>query len=261
MPSKRQAVFLLFAAGALFSSVFLGPASGGAQTPRRPARETLIADVDLTCSFILVETPAAFRVGPPATDDQKTVFSDFDQFYSVGTPAEEMSPGRVWTILEYGPSVRLGERKDIRGTIAFRRGRARFLRMDGTRAKFQIEKACGPVMAGYGLVPFMEPATLRGEQQAWDVPFGEGGTSAGRVVFLDDDLVQLGTGQWAIVDLGGEDGLAVGQQLALFHQAGEVPPQAVGNAVVISLGPRWATVKILSAKDTIRLGDLVLLPR
>jgi hypothetical protein len=107
----------------------------------------------------------------------------------------------------------------------------------------------------------MEPATLRGEQQAWDVPFGEGGTSAGRVVFLDDDLVQLGTGQWAIVDLGGEDGLAVGQQLALFHQAGEVPPQAVGNAVVISLGPRWATVKILSAKDTIRLGDLVLLPR
>jgi len=259
MMSRRLGTFFLLAAA--LSALFLGPAVGGAQTPRRPVRESLIAEVDLTCSLILVEERAAFQVGPPAADDAKTVLSDFDQFYAVGAPAEELSPGRVWMILEYGPSVRLGERKDIRGTIAFRRGQARFLRMEGRQAKFQVEKACGPVMAGHGLVPFEERATLRGEQQSWDVPFGEGGASAGRVVYLDSDLVQLATGQWAIVDLGAEDGLAVGRQLALFHPAGEVPPQAVGNAVVIGLGPRWATVKILSAKDPVRLGDIALLPR
>jgi hypothetical protein len=31
----------------------------------------------------------------------------------------------------------------------------------------------------------------------------------------------------------------------------------VGTVIVINLGSRWATVKVLGAQDSIRLGDLV----
>jgi len=257
MAQAKRSMALLVSLGTALGVVTAVSASNEPQVaPRRAPVETLIAEVDLTCSFFLVDEPADFRIAAPARDKEKSVLTDFDLFYAAAGD-REFSPDRLWTIVEYGPSIRLGRQGDVRAIVAYMRGRARFVRLEGGRALFRVEKACGPVMVGNGLVPFEEAAKLRGEQTPWDIPFEDGGTATGRVVFLDNEFVQIAAGFWAIINLGAEDGLAVGEQLTVFRKAGAVPPQAVGNIIVIALGPRWATVKALGSKDSILLGDLV----
>jgi hypothetical protein len=258
MSKARLSLTSLILGGAVCFALSLGAAARPPQVQPRPAAVVeLISEVDLSCSFLLVDAPTSFRIASSARGNEKSVLTDFDLFY-VDSGSAEMSPEKAWTVLEYGPMVRLGERKDLRGIVAFKRGRARFVRMEGDKAQFRIEKACGPIMVGYGLVPVAEAEPLRGTPLAWDVPFQGGEVLTGRIVFLDNDLVQIAAGFWAIIDLGAEHGLTVGQQLTVFHQEGRaVPPQAVGNIIVIEAGGRWATVKALSSKDSIRLGDLV----
>ena len=63
-----------------------------------------------------------------------------------------------------------------------------------------------------------------------------------------------------LIDLGAEQGLKVGQQLTAFSKPeGERPPRAAANVVVVGLGRATATVKVLSARDALRRGDLVQL--
>ncbi|MDP2916099.1 MAG: hypothetical protein Q8O91_11690, partial [Candidatus Aminicenantes bacterium] len=86
----------------------------------------------------------------------------------------------------------------------------------------------------------------------------DGESLSGRIIFLDNQFFQIGSGQWALIDLGREQGLQVGRQLTLFHQAVKgLPSEAVGNAIVIDAGRVTSTIKVLSAKDAIVLGDLV----
>jgi len=226
------------------------------KTPGR-AIQQLISEVDLSCSFFLAEAPPSLRIAAPARDNEKSVLSDFDEFY-VDAGGMEFPRDQAWQIVESGPVFRAGGEGGAAGTVVFKRGRARFVRREGEKALFRVEKACGPIMVGSGLVPFIESPTLRGEVLPWEGPFQGGDVLTGRVVFLDNDLVQLSAGLWALIDLGTEHGLAVGRQLTVFHKEGEaVPPQAVGTVIVIDAGGRWATIKALGSRDAIRLGDLV----
>jgi hypothetical protein len=239
---------------------FAGAASGAAipsfqAVADKESGPPLISEVDVSCAFFVAEGPPALRVAAPARENEKSVLSDFDVFY-VEAGGLDLSADKAWTILEYGPVLNLGG-GGTRGTVAFKRGRARFVRMEGSKALFRVEKACGPIRAGDGLVPARETPVVRGRPIAWDVPF-QGGDVLGRIVFLDNNLVQIAVGQWALVDVGSENGLSVGRQLTVYREgSGTIPPQALGSVIVIDAGARWATVKVLASNDAIRLGDLL----
>jgi hypothetical protein len=220
--------------------VFLGIAglSSSAFGQRADSGPMLIAETDLTCSFYIRETPPNIRIASAVRAGEKTGLTEGDLFYA--DRASESEPFRedgLWSVVEWGPRVRAQSFSGTLGNAAFPRGLARVVRVENGRAVMKIEKACGPIVAGFYL---------------------QGGeTLTGRIVFLESDFVQIARGHWALIDIGAERGLEAGRQLTVFHREGNTPPLAIGNVIVIRTGTRWATVKILASKDPIRAGDLV----
>jgi hypothetical protein len=251
---------MAFAAAVCGGVVFLGIAglSSSAFGQRADSGPMLIAETDLTCSFYIRETPPNIRIASAVRAGEKTGLTEGDLFYA--DRASESEPFRedgLWSVVEWGPRVRAQSFSGTLGNAAFPRGLARVVRVENGRAVMKIEKACGPIVAGFYLLPFEAGSVLRGPELEYDLSFQGGETLTGRIVFLESDFVQIARGHWALIDIGAERGLEAGRQLTVFHREGNTPPLAIGNVIVIRTGTRWATVKILASKDPIRAGDLV----
>ena len=211
---------------------------------------SLIVETDLYCSFSIMEQEPAARILANSSGDH-LMLSDADQFY--GGPVGAWREGQILQIIEPGPSV-----PGVRGNVGYGRGRARIIRIEGDRFLARIEKACGPVRIGDGLLPFEKKSTVEGKDLGYRGILQGGDVLTGRLIFLPDDHDQVGANSYALIDRGLDAGLQPGQQLTVFGASdGNKSPQAVGNAVVIGAGRATATIKILSLKDIIRLGDLV----
>lgn len=218
----------------------------------------LISESDLYCSFFVLEDEPRLRIAAGERGVKKMLLADGDLFYFKAGPDEGLKEGQVMTVLEIGPKVGGPGLKRSPGSVVYRRGRARLVRFDKDFVVGCVEKACGPVMAGNYLVPFSEKEGLLGKDLGFDGPLRDGESLSGRIIFLDNQFFQIGPGQWALIDLGREQGLQVGRQLTLVHQGVKgLPSEAVGNAIVIDAGRVTSTIKVLSAKDAIILGDLV----
>ena len=210
----------------------------------------LVVDADLYCSFFVMEEAPEARILAPSAGE-KLLLTDTDQFY--GGPVGDWSAGQVLQIVELGPDV-----AGVRGTLVYGRGRAKIVRIEGDRFLAQIEKACGPVRIGNGLLPFEKKDVLMGKDLGYGGILQGGEVLTGKIVFLPDDHDQAGASSYALIDCGLEAGLQAGQQLTVFGApAGIQSPRAIANAVVISAGKTSATIKILSIKDIVRRGDLV----
>lgn len=254
--NKTVRFFLLFAASLPWSM-----GQGNVQVPLERDKTlqnayALISESDLSCSFFILEDSPRLRIMAGERGGEKTLLADGDLFYFKADAESGLKEGQLMAILELGSRVP-GLRKNS-GPLAFRRGRARILRLENNVFTARVEKACAPVLIGDYLVPFEGKEGLLGKDLGFDVPVRGGDALAGRIVYLDGDLFQIGPGQRALIDLGKENGLEVGRQLTVFHQAAKgAPLEAVGNVIVIDAGRGSATVKVLSAKDALRLDDIV----
>ena len=224
----------------------------------KPARSIsfLTSDVDLYCSFFILEDLPTLKI--LGGDGSRTLFSEGDLIYfkrsSLDTPAE----GQVMSVLELGPAVPGSGRKSSPGSLAIQRGRVRVLRIENERGTARVEKACGPLMPGHFLGPFLEKAKVQVKDVGFAGQVWTGAAGSGQVIFLEDNSVQIATGQRALIDLGRNSGLELGSQLTVFVQASkDVPYEPTANIVVIDVGRATATVKVLTAKAPVRSGDLV----
>ncbi len=162
----------------------------------------------------------------------------------------------MWTILEWGSEDKGGAPPSVLGYVVYLRGRARVDRVESGRAVMRIEKSCSLIQAGQFLVPYRKGEVLVGAEEEYRVPFQSDGAPTGRIVFMEREAMQLAArGHWAVIDIGEDQGLEIGRQLTVFHREGKQSPVAVANAVVVWMGPRWATIKILNADDAVRIGD------
>lgn len=221
---------------------------------------TLIADSDMYCSFFVLEEEPRLRIAVAEQGGSKLLLADGDLFYFKADPDAGLTEGQALMILEIGPTVRGFSNKTNLGPVAFRRGRARVIRFEKDYAAARVEKSCGPVTAGNALVPFVEKEGLLGRDLGFEGPLPGGESPSGRIVFFDYDMIQIASGQWALIDLGLEQGLHAGQQLTIAHRAAEgLPLEAIANAVVIDIGRLSSTIKVLSARAPIVLGDVVYL--
>jgi len=79
------------------------------------------------------------------------------------------------------------------------------------------------------------------------------------LVYLQGNLRQIGSGQRALIDLGTDKGIQVGQQMILYRRIrADLPVQILGNCLVIDVKSTTSTVKVLSCRDVIQKGDLVM---
>jgi hypothetical protein len=214
----------------------------------------LINEVDLYCSFSVWEgeLPGLKIIGSER-EEEKEMLSDSDVVYLNKGADEGIEAGQIFRVLEIEKNL------PGYGLIARGRGRARIQFTTPNVAVAEIEHSCGDVRSGHYLIPFEEKEGIAGKDLGYDVPPAEGDGLKGHLLYLQTDLQQIGSGQWAIIDLGAEQDMQVGQQLILYNrQQPDFPIQILGNCIVIDVQSRTSTIKVLSCRDIVQNGDLVM---
>jgi len=214
----------------------------------------LMTESDLNCSFYMYEEgkllPDIQIIGAERMNE-KTVFSDGDVIYLNKGAADGLEIGQLF--LTVGLRAKVGKI----GTVMERHGRARIVRLEDKLATAKVEKGCGTIQVGDFLLPFEQDAGEMGK----DLGFGDMDPNAskhGKVVYIENDFHIAGTGQWALIDMGRQHCVQIGDQLNVFHQVRpDLPREAVASAIIIDVRGATSTIKILSARDSVNLGDEV----
>jgi hypothetical protein len=221
----------------------------------------VVAEVDLYCSLFVYEGDLPdLMITAAEKGYEKAMFSDADIIFLSKGRNDGLEIGQVFMVVEIG--ARLGDF----GYLANRRGRAHVVFLEENRAVARIEKSCGRLTVGNYLVPFEEKEILLGKDIGYEA-YAEGVTGpTGTIIYLERDYNQIASGGWAIIDVGEDAGIQVGQQLTIYKRIKnpqtlgvreDLPQIGVGNSVVIDVGQRTATVKVLSCWDSIVKGQTV----
>jgi len=213
----------------------------------------LLSETDLYCSIFVHETDLPdLRIVGSEREDERELISDGDVVYLNQGEKDGLTAGQLFLVYELDADL------PGFGPIAVKHGRARIRDLSENRASATIEKSCGALTIGNYLIPFQGQETVMGKDQGYDVlPFEAKGLK-GKVIYLQRDFNQVGSGHWAVIDLGAEQGIQVGQQLTLYRIVEEdAPLQIFGNSVVIDTQTKTSTIKVLSCRDALRIGDLI----
>ena len=213
----------------------------------------LLSETDLYCSFFVMDDKEPdTRIIGAERDYERVQFNNGDIVYINKGRNDGIEEGQMFLVLELGTAI------TEFGPVAFKRGRLRIVALEENASSARVEKACGPVMVGNHLIPFEEQEGRMGKDLGYDVPPYEGTGMRGEIIFLQRDFFQAGSGAWGLINLGESDGLQIGQQLVVYRKLYEGTPLLVfANLVVIDAQKETSTVKILSCKDALIVGDLV----
>lgn len=215
---------------------------------------SLISESDLYCSiFVLDEEYPDLKIIGSEREYERDLMSDGDIIYINKGRQDGLETGQLFLIFEVGPNVK------SYGHLAIKRGRARVIDLEEERASAMIEKSCGGVMKGNYLVPFEEKEGFIGKDLGYDIPAHKGEGLKGQVIYLQTDFAQIARNHWAIIDIGEEDDIHLGQQLVLYREIQKgAPLQIFGSLIVIDVQKKTSTIKVLTCKDAVRIGDEVL---
>jgi hypothetical protein len=210
----------------------------------------LITESDLYCSiYILDGALPGIKIIGAERQEEKILFNDADKFYINKGKADGLEIGQVFLVIGVGPKI-MGY-----GNLTSRTGRARIIGLEENRGIVRIEKTCGQVLLGNDLIPFEEKEGMLGRDEGYAQELDENQGSMGSLIFFDTELHIAGTGQWAIIDMGSDKGVHVGQQMTIFKRVKKgVPREAIANLVVIDVQERTSTVKLLSCRDAVEVG-------
>ena len=214
----------------------------------------LINETDLYCSYYMHEQgkllPDIQIIGAERMNE-KTLFEDGDIIYVNKGAAAGLEIGQLFLV------IGLFEKADPYGTVVKRTGRARIVRLDEGMATARIEKCCGMISVGEYLLPFEEEPGEIGK----DLGYGDMDPNAskrGRVIFVEHGLTMAAAGQWALIDLGRQHCVQIGDQLNIFHQAApNLPREAFASAIIIDVRGATSTIKILGSRDAVDIGSEV----
>jgi hypothetical protein len=210
----------------------------------------VITESDLYCSYFVLEgKPPDLRVVGAERQEEKILLSDDDVVYINKGKKDGLEIGQLFFLVEV-----LGKARDF-GYLACKRGRVRLISCEEAVSVGRIEKSCGHVTVGNFLFPYEEKEGLLGRDLGFEPYASPGRGPIGHIIFQENDFVQVAAGHWAIIDLGREQGIEVGQQLTVYRRVNpKAPREAIANVIVIDAGQKTATVKILSAKEAIFKG-------
>jgi hypothetical protein len=222
----------------------------------------LITDSDMYCSFGALDGPRPqIKITGAERQEERVQFGDGDVVYLNGGTRQGLAADQIYLILSISNEVDVKSPRTGKnyGPLVQREGRGRVISVESDKAVLRLEKTCAVVSVGDYAVPFTPGKTVIGKNTGF-VPYAGEHREAvkGSIIYLGGELNQIGTGSWAIIDLGSQEGLQPGNQLTVSTTAGEkLPRHGIGNAVVIDVQSHTATIKILEAGDAIRLGDQV----
>ncbi|MGB9892927.1 MAG: hypothetical protein ACPLRA_00830 [Candidatus Saccharicenans sp.] len=250
----RFLIFVFLALGILSYQTGLMAQENQVQKPRIFAEEyPLISDSDMYCSLLIWDRPFPdLRIVGSEREEERAMMVDSDTFYINKGKEEGIEIGQMFLAVEIGQQI------PKLGYVSQKKGKVRVIRLEDHMSVAKVEKSCGDVRVGNYLIPFEEKQTVIGKDQGYDNSLKTGESLEGRVIYLDTDFNIVSSGHWALINVGENQGLKVGQQMTIFRQKKpNFPREAIGNLVVIDVQKNTSTVRILSARETVEKGDVV----
>lgn len=114
-----------------------------------------------------------------------------------------------------------------------------------------VMHACNELRPGDLLASFT-PEFVHPADAPGDAVFDD----AARILHADAGQLLGAPLRLLVIDRGSEQGMQQGHRLTLFRRKTELArPSVLGEAIVISVRPNSATIRVLSAKDAIEFGD------
>jgi len=247
---KKSSFFLILSLGLIFLGTGLAQENQIEKAKIFEENFPLITESDLYCSiYILDDALPGIKIIGAERQEEKSLLSDGDKFYIDKGKADGLEIGQVFLVVGVGPKI-VGY-----GHLTSRTGRVRIVGLEENRGIVRIEKTCGQVLLGNDLIPFEEKEGMLGKDEGYAQELDENQETMGSLIFIETELHIAGTGQWAIIDMGSDKGVHVGQQMTIFKRVKKgVPREAIGNLVVIDVQERTSTVKLLSCRDAVEVG-------
>jgi len=247
---KKSSFFLILGLGLIFLGTGLTQENQIEKAKIFEENFPLITESDLYCSiYILDDALPGIKIIGAERQEEKSLLSDGDKFYIDKGKADGLEIGQVFLVVGVGPKI-VGY-----GHLTSRTGRVRIVGLEENRGIVRVEKTCGQVLLGNDLIPFEEKEGMLGKDEGYAQELDENRETMGSLIFIETELHIAGTGQWAIIDMGSDKGVHVGQQMTIFKRVKKgVPREAIGNLVVIDVQERTSTVKLLSCRDAVEVG-------
>jgi hypothetical protein len=215
----------------------------------------LVAENDLYCSFFILKKRGDIDIKIISAErtEERMFLREGDTFFINRGQKHGIENGQIYLLLEFG------QRFIGYGSLAFMKGRAKIVDAREKRSSAKLEKACAPAMVGYYLVPFEEKGRLLGKDLGYDVPPRIAESARGKIIYSQDEHGLVGSGDWAIINLGEEDGIKFGQQLVVYRKVKKrgATIKMIGNLVVINVQEETSTARVLSCQDALKVGDRV----
>jgi hypothetical protein len=247
---RKSILFLLVCLGLVLSGTGLAQENQIEKAKIFQEDYPLITESDLYCSVYIADGPLSdLKIIGAERQEEKILHSDADTLYINKGTADGLEIGQMFLVIDIGPQ--LGDY----GRLATRTGRVRIVRLEENRGVVRVDRTCGEVSLGGVLVPFEEKEGLLGKDEGYTQEGGASGGTSGSVVYLAANTHIGGTGQWAVIDVGLEQGVRVGQQMTIFKRVkNDLPREAIGSLIVIDVQPKTSTVKLLSCRDSVEIG-------
>jgi len=259
--NKKTGLSLISVSLILAGAMLLGPARPFAQDQITKPKifdeyYQLITDTDLYCSFYMLEEGKPLpeiRIIGAERMNQQIVFSDADIIYIDHGSIHGLEMGQLFQI------IGLREKIAPYGIVTGRHARARIVRLEAEMATARIERSCGPVRVGDYLLPFEEEEGEIGKDEGFgDLDPADG--LIGNVVYVEHDFHIAASGQWISISLGRQHCVQIGDRINVFQRArADLPREAIASGILIDVRGATSTVKVLSARDAVEIGQEVQL--
>ena len=151
-------------------------------------------------------------------------------------------------------------------------GWVQILGVDTAVSTATIEHACDGILLDDYLEPFSEPTIAAHPTTGGTPQYG----NMGHILTSDEAFQDVASvGQLINIDRGSDAGVVLGQRYVVFRDkrkmrnespeyskafalnTGQIPLVEVGEVMVVAIGPGYATVQVVKAKDAITLGDFI----
>jgi hypothetical protein len=195
--------------------------------------------------------PDTIRIRSSQTTEPRTIIGSPDMLVLSAGTSRGLAIGQRYFVRRVRAALR-GER----GRVVNTSGWISIVAVNDATAIASVLNACGAVSEGDFLEPFVAPEPPQNAEQV-DTSGQLDFTAPARVLYGADGHERLAVGDFVLIDRGADQAVATGSRFAFYRdpRAPGMPLVAIGEAVVVSVGPAMALVRVNAASAEVQTSD------
>jgi hypothetical protein len=231
-----------------------------AAAAQTPAPELTAAQVSVACAPLpalgVVPSDAPYIMGNQDTVTRALVGDENGLVVNAGTDRGVQLNQRYFVRRIYRNADNL---RSPEAHLVMTTGWVRIVAVNKTMSLATVDQTCSHILEGDFLEPFhapVVPADLTVPETTGELDF----KNYGRVMYGESQRWSAGTGDYMLIDRGADKSVNVGSHFAIYRdrEVTGLPLTPIGEATVVSVGPKMSVVRITQSRDAVFTQDVVV---